>query len=86
MSVHLRGELTRSVKPGDCITITGIHLTQPFTGFRAMRAGLLTSTCLHVRHDKQSYSDLQMDSKMDAQIQVGQYHLLANQALADVRP
>ncbi|DBB01266.1 TPA: Mcm2-7 hexameric complex component [Trebouxia sp. C0006] len=52
----MKGELTRCVKPGDSVTITGIHLTEPYTGFKAIRAGLLTSTyteAMHVEHNKQ---------------------------------
>ena len=69
----MRGELTRSVKPGDSVTITGIHLTEPYTGFKAMKAGLLTSTfteAMHVHHNKQSYSDLQLSSDKEAFLSV----------------
>ena len=48
MTVHLLGELTRSLKPGNAVSIAGIFLPQPYTGFKAMRAGLLTSTYLQV--------------------------------------
>ena len=34
LHVHLRGGLTRSAKPGDAVTIAGIFLPQPLTGFR----------------------------------------------------
>lgn len=37
LSVHLMGEVTRSIKPGDDVTITGIFLPEQYTGFRAMR-------------------------------------------------
>eukprot|EP00891_Asterochloris_glomerata_P008965 jgi/Astpho2/8965/fgenesh1_pm.00133_%23_19_t len=70
--VHLKGELTRSVKPGDSVTLTGIYLTEPYTGFKAMRAGLLTATfmeCQAVHHNKQSYADLQLTEKQQAQIE-----------------
>lgn len=61
MVVHLLGALTRSVKPGDAVTLTGIFLPEPFTGFRAARAGLLTNTYLlaqSVSLDKRSYQAL----------------------------
>lgn len=48
MTVHLLGELTRSLKPGNAVSVAGIFLPQPYTGFKAMRAGLLTSTYLQV--------------------------------------
>ena len=49
LTVHLRGALTRSAKPGDAVTVAGVFLPEPFTGFRAMRAGLLTSVYLQAR-------------------------------------
>lgn len=73
LHIQLKGELTRSVKPGDSITMTGIHLTEPYTGFRAMKAGLLTNTfteAMHVDHNKQSYADLQLSSDKDSQLEV----------------
>lgn len=53
--------------------MTGIHLTEPYTGFRAMKAGLLTNTfteAMHVEHNKQSYADLQLSSDKDSHLQV----------------
>ncbi|GIL88994.1 hypothetical protein Vretimale_16291 [Volvox reticuliferus] len=54
LSVHLLGEVTRSVKPGDDVTITGIFLPEQYTGFKAMRAGLLMSTYLEAHNIVQS--------------------------------
>ncbi|KXZ44931.1 hypothetical protein GPECTOR_60g708 [Gonium pectorale] len=54
LSVHLLGEVTRSMKPGDDVTITGIFLPEQYTGFRAMRAGLLMSTYLEAHTVVQS--------------------------------
>ncbi|KAJ9507934.1 hypothetical protein QJQ45_021173 [Haematococcus lacustris] len=53
LSVHLRGEICRSAKPGDEVLLSGIFLPEPYTGFRAMRAGLLTSTYIEVMEIKQ---------------------------------
>ena len=53
--------------------MTGIHLTEPYTGFKAMRAGLLTSTyteAMHVEHNKQSYADLQLSRDKDSFLSV----------------
>ncbi|KAL3138278.1 Mcm2-7 hexameric complex component [Trebouxia sp. C0010 RCD-2024] len=72
LHLQLKGELTRSVKPGDSITMTGIHMTEPYTGFRAMKAGLLTNTfteAMHVDHNKQSYADLQLSSDKDSHLE-----------------
>ena len=86
--VHLKGELTRSVKPGDAVTLTGIYLTEPYTGFKAMRAGLLTATfmeCQAVHHNKQSYADLQLTEKQQAQIEVGWHQQLPLLVVHDSR-
>ncbi|GLI59736.1 hypothetical protein VaNZ11_001684 [Volvox africanus] len=54
LSIHLLGEVTRSIKPGDDVTITGIFLPEQYTGFKAMRAGLLMSTYLEAHNIVQS--------------------------------
>ncbi|GFR49380.1 hypothetical protein Agub_g11405 [Astrephomene gubernaculifera] len=54
LSIHLLGEVTRTMKPGDDVTITGIFLPEQYTGFRAMRAGLLMSTYLEAHNVVQS--------------------------------
>lgn len=46
MTVHVRGELTRSVLPGDHISITGVYLPIVRSGFKQMAAGLLADTLL----------------------------------------
>lgn len=77
LQLQLKGELTRSVKPGDSVTMTGIHLTEPYTGFRAMRAGLLTNTyteAMHVEHNKQSYADLVLSNDKESQLSVSACH------------
>ena len=73
LKVHLSGDLTRSVKPGDAVTISGIFLPEPFTGFRAMRAGLVTNTFLEAQAvvlDKKSYADIHMTPEQRATITV----------------
>ncbi|CAK9204886.1 unnamed protein product [Sphagnum troendelagicum] len=60
MTVHLRGELTRQVGPGDLVEISGIFLPTPYTGFRAMRAGLVADTYLEamsVTQTKKRYDE-----------------------------
>ena len=73
LTIHLRGPLTRSCKPGDSVTVAGVFLPQPYTGFRAMRAGLLTTTFLEamsVSQDKRSYKDAAADDTLHVQIEV----------------
>ncbi|XP_057519852.1 DNA replication licensing factor MCM7 [Amaranthus tricolor] len=65
MTVHLRGELTRKVAPGDVVELSGIFLPIPYTGFRAMRAGLVADTYLEamsVTHFKRKYEEYELRS------------------------
>ncbi|RMD43916.1 hypothetical protein DV735_g1159, partial [Chaetothyriales sp. CBS 134920] len=61
LTIHCHGSLVRSVNPGDTVDIAGIFLPTPYTGFRAIRAGLLTDTYLEAQYftqHKQSYTAL----------------------------
>eukprot|EP00917_Polyrhabdina_sp_WS-2016_P012485 GHVP01027404.1.p1 GENE.GHVP01027404.1~~GHVP01027404.1.p1 ORF type:complete len:742 (+),score=150.43 GHVP01027404.1:1573-3798(+) len=58
MSVQILESLTRKIKPGDYIDVSGIFLPRPYTGFQAMKAGLLTDTYLRatdIVHLKETY-------------------------------
>lgn len=37
---------TKKCGPGDIVTITGVYMPAPYTGFAAMRAGLAHDTFL----------------------------------------
>jgi hypothetical protein len=37
LSLHLRGEVTRSLKAGDSVVLAGVFLPEPFSGWKAMR-------------------------------------------------
>ena len=66
LTIHCHGSLTRQLNPGDVIDVAGIFLPTPYTGFRAIRAGLLTDTYMeaqHITQHKESYDELQMDSR-----------------------
>ncbi|KAK9806786.1 hypothetical protein WJX72_002809 [[Myrmecia] bisecta] len=91
MVVHLRGELTRHMKPGDAVTVSGIFLPEPFAGFRAMKAGLVTTTFMeaqHVHHNKQSYSETKLTNEdramLEAIPQQDIYHRLANSLAPEI--
>ncbi|XP_030543309.1 DNA replication licensing factor MCM7 [Rhodamnia argentea] len=71
MTIHLRGELTRKVAPGDVVELSGIFLPIPYTGFRAMRAGLVADTYLEamsVSHFKKKYEDYELKEDEEEQI------------------
>ncbi|EJD53171.1 MCM-domain-containing protein [Auricularia subglabra TFB-10046 SS5] len=63
MTVHVQGDWCRSVNPGDIINVGGIFLPTPYTGFQAIRAGLLTDTYIEahniVQHKKQ-YTEMEV--------------------------
>eukprot|EP00055_Hartaetosiga_balthica_P003401 m.7627 g.7627 ORF g.7627 m.7627 type:complete len:738 (+) comp2874_c0_seq1:60-2273(+) len=60
MTVHVYGHNTRVAAPGDEVSISGIFLPVPYTGFRAIRAGLLSDTYLEaqvITKKKKSHSE-----------------------------
>ncbi|KAL0134985.1 MCM2/3/5 family-domain-containing protein [Mucor lusitanicus] len=63
MTLHMYGAACRQLTPGDVANVTGIFLPMPYTGFRALRAGLLTDTYLDVQYVhrlKKQYDEIEM--------------------------
>jgi DNA replication licensing factor MCM7 len=61
LTIHCHGPLVRQINPGDVVDVAGIFLPTPYTGFKAIRAGLLTDTYLeaqHVMQHKKAYDDI----------------------------
>jgi len=72
MVIHLYGNQTRSVSPGDVINVGGIFLPIPYEGFKAMRMGLLTDSFVeahHVQQLKKQYEAMQKSREIDEQIE-----------------
>ncbi|KIW71863.1 hypothetical protein PV04_00093 [Phialophora macrospora] len=72
LTVHCNGSLARQMNPGDVVDIDGIFLPTPYTGFRAIRAGLLTDTYLeaqHITQHKKAYQDLKTDPRIIRKIE-----------------
>lgn len=72
MTVHVNGPLTRQMNPGDVIHLGGMFLPVPYTGFQAIRAGLLTDTYLEVHHIhqlKKQYTEMETTPEIEANIQ-----------------
>lgn len=72
MTIHVNGNLTRTMNPGDIVHLGGIFLPIPYTGFQAVRAGLLTDTYLeaHYIHQlKKQYSEMEVTAEMRAAIE-----------------
>ncbi|KAK3329751.1 MCM2/3/5 family-domain-containing protein [Apodospora peruviana] len=64
LTILCYGSLVRQVNPGDVVDIAGIFLPTPYTGFKAMKAGLLTDTYLeahHIHQHKKAYEDMDID-------------------------
>ena len=53
LTIHAYGSMSRMLNPGDIADVSGIFLPTPYTGFRAIRAGLLTDTYLEVQYVSQ---------------------------------
>jgi len=61
LTIHCYGGLVRQINPGDVMDLAGIFLPTPYTGFKALKAGLLTDTYLeaqHVRLHKKAYDEM----------------------------
>lgn len=73
MTVHLMEGLVRTVNPGDVVHISGILVPQPYAGFRALRAGLLTDTFLEAQRVdqlKKQYSEMELTNEIARKIDV----------------
>lgn len=71
LTVSAYGSAVRKITPGDVADISGIFLPTPYTGFRAMRAGLLTDTYLEAHHivqHKKAYEDMRVDPSLARRI------------------
>ncbi|TIB15848.1 hypothetical protein E3P92_01546 [Wallemia ichthyophaga] len=71
MTIHMYGNLARTVNPGDVCHIAGIFLPQPYTGFRAIRAGLLQDTYLEVQYVhqlKKQYDEMELTPEIEEKI------------------
>ena len=71
MTVYLTENQTRSVIPGEVVVISGVMLPIPFTGYKALKAGLINNTYLeahHVQQLKTQFADMELTPEMKAEI------------------
>lgn len=71
MTVHVHGPLTRQMNPGDVVHLGGVFLPIPYSGFQAIRAGLLTDTYLETHHIyqlKKQYDEMEMTPEIERAI------------------
>ncbi|KAI8074178.1 MCM2/3/5 family-domain-containing protein [Gongronella butleri] len=72
MTVHMYGAMCRQLTPGDVANVSGIFLPTPYTGFKAMKAGLLTDTFLeaqHVSRLKKQYDQIELTQEDAEKVQ-----------------
>lgn len=92
LTIHVNGDLVRSMNPGDIVDVSGIFLPSPYTGFRALKAGLLTETYLeaqYVRQHKKQYESLTLSETdkqeiLDLHSQGGVYTRLAESIAPEI--
>lgn len=66
LTIMCHGALVRRINPGDLIDCAGVFLPTPYTGFKAIRAGLLIDTYLeaqNVTQHKKAYEDMIPDAR-----------------------
>lgn len=71
MTVQCRGGLTRVCSPGDIVSIAGVFLPVRYSGFRAMKAGLIADTFLQAQHvfrHKKGYDEMEVSASMEAAV------------------
>ncbi|KAM9974009.1 hypothetical protein ACTFIW_007671 [Dictyostelium discoideum] len=72
IKIYVRGELTRMASPGDIVTMSGIFLPTPYTGHKAIKAGLLADTyieAMQILQHKKTYEQLDLTEEMLKKIQ-----------------
>ncbi|GAV55073.1 hypothetical protein ZYGR_0AS03960 [Zygosaccharomyces rouxii] len=71
IAIHVNGALVRTLVPGDVVDVTGIFLPAPYTGFKALKAGLLTETYLeaqYVHQHKKKFATFQVTPEVRDQV------------------
>lgn len=92
LTIHVKGTLVRSMNPGDMVDVSGIFLPQPYTGFQALKAGLLTETYLqaqYVKQHKRKYESLGLTDEIKSKIEnlrsnVNCYEILASSIAPEI--
>lgn len=73
MSVHMYGSMCRQLTPGDVCQVSGIFLPLPYTGFKALRAGLLTDTYMeahYVHRLKKQYDQIELTAEDERALEI----------------
>ena len=92
MTVFLTEDQTRKVSPGETIVVSGAIMPIPFTGFKAIKAGLITDTYLeahHIHQSKKQYADMEVTPEILGKIEQvtrmdGVYNRLASSIAPEI--
>ncbi|CAI5758283.1 unnamed protein product [Candida verbasci] len=72
LTIHVNGNhLVRSMNPGDLVDVSGIFMPSPYTGFKALKAGLLTEIYLeaqYVNQCKKQYDLMRLNNEAQVKI------------------
>ncbi|SCU95047.1 LANO_0E09098g1_1 [Lachancea nothofagi CBS 11611] len=71
LTIHINGALVRSLSPGDVVDVTGIYMPAPYTGFKALKAGLLTETYLETQYifqHKKKFAAFEITPETEARV------------------
>ena len=89
LAIHCHGALARQISPGDVVDVAGVFLPTPYTGFKAIKAGLLTDTYLeaqYVKQHKKAYDDIVLAQptirRMDELERSGQLYEFLSRSIA----
>ena len=73
LKVIARGAITRLCTPGDIVSVTGVYMPAPFTGFRpGGRAGLTHDTFIdafRIKKEKQNFKETLLSDEMISRVQ-----------------
>lgn len=72
ITLHMYGGACRQLTPGDMAHVAGIYLPMPYTGFRAIRAGLLTDSYMEVQHVhrlKKQYDEIELTEEEERKVE-----------------
>ena len=72
MTVILQGDLCRQVNPGETVVLSGIFSPVPYSGFKALRAGLFTDTYLEamaIEKTKRQYHEYEQTDSIRRMIE-----------------
>lgn len=71
LTIHVNGALVRTLAPGNIVDVSGVFLPAPYTGFKALKAGLLTETYLeatYVHQHKKKFASFALNAEVESRV------------------